>query len=224
MSAATPYPTSNFAEHCPSSTDKQNGHGYGRVYDRIILPCLDRTAQLHVLEIGVHTGGSMRLWESLFPAARVFGIDIDLRCTDHATDRTRVFIGDATQAGVLSKVCDVAEPGFNLIVDDGSHAERDYLTTFFMLFPALVADGVYVVEDMQSSDMQRFHAALGDVNPIAWTAAWSSTSPGRWIGAIGSGPWGAPGACNPTRRGHVYETAGAGSRRCFHCQRPEGVP
>ena len=40
---------------------------------------------------------------------------------------------------------------FDIIIDDGSHLRKDVIKSFHLLFPHLNNDGLYVVEDMQTS-------------------------------------------------------------------------
>lgn len=62
-------------------TDKSSdGHGYMDAYERILNPEL-RT----ILEIGVASGGSLRMWSELFPHAHVVGVDLAPACRAHAT-------------------------------------------------------------------------------------------------------------------------------------------
>ena len=39
----------------------------------------------------------------------------------------------------------------DIIIDDGSHVNRDVIFTFNCLFPMLSANGIYVIEDTQTS-------------------------------------------------------------------------
>ena len=39
-------------------------------------------------------------------------------------------------------------PGFDIIIDDGSHDPKDQIKSFESLFPSLKCGGVYVVEDI----------------------------------------------------------------------------
>lgn len=168
---------------CSPVTDKAYSHHYEVAYAAAVLPHLDLLSPLNVLEIGVHNGGSLRLWEALFthPDTRIYGIDIDPRCLALGGDRTVVYCGDQADGTFLAQVGGQTGP-LDLVVDDGSHVESDYLATFDALWPIIRVGGVYVVEDMMVPDMARFSAR---VTPPAWTAVWPSAYPGRWIGMIG---------------------------------------
>jgi hypothetical protein len=44
----------------------------------------------------------------------------------------------------------------DVIIDDGSHINEHVLTSFNILFPILAANGLYVIEDTQSSYWESF--------------------------------------------------------------------
>lgn len=101
----------------------------------------------NVLEMGVETGSSLRMWEEFFPNARIWGIDINPDCKRHEGGRKSIFIGDQGDNLFLAECADrIGEP-FDLIVDDGSHQVPHQIGGFATLFPRLTSDGVYVVED-----------------------------------------------------------------------------
>lgn len=124
-------------------SDKGAGsHLYGQHYEAHAFPLLPPDPK--ILEIGVHTGGSMRLWKVLFPTGRAFGIDIDPECAKLGVG-DGVFIGDQADPDFLRSVAAAVGP-FDLVVDDGSHAKYDILTSFDALWP--FTSYVYVVEDV----------------------------------------------------------------------------
>lgn len=104
-----------------------------------------------MIEIGVARGGSLRFWEKVFgPDAIIFGIDIDSRCNDLKFSSAKVRIGSQTDSFFLDKV--VAEMGgLDMVIDDGSHINRDVIKTFETLFPKLALGGVYIIEDVATS-------------------------------------------------------------------------
>ena len=62
------------------------------------------------------------------------------------TNNVFVEIGNATNAEFIKKIID--EYGtFDIILDDGSHVNRDVILSFELLFPLLNDNGLYIVED-----------------------------------------------------------------------------
>lgn len=135
-------------------SDKWGSHWYAQHYERHF--CSLRKKQLNILEIGIggyddpQAGGeSLRMWRTYFSQSRIFGIDI---CDKHVHDERRIktFHGSQVDEKFLAEV--VQEIGeIHLIIDDGSHRNEHVLHTFGFLFPKLSKDGIYVVEDTQTS-------------------------------------------------------------------------
>lgn len=127
-------------------TDKI-GAGYLDWYDPILAPLVDRPIDL--LEIGVHKGGSLRLWRDYFPKGRITGIDLRAPDGFEREERIRVFEADQSDTARLSAVAsEVAPGGFDLIIDDASHIGSLTKITFWHLFENhLKPSGLYVIED-----------------------------------------------------------------------------
>lgn len=100
-----------------------------------------------VLEIGVESGNSLKMWEEFFPKATIYGIDVNEQCLQHETHRIKIFIGNQGDPVFLRQVIESAGGSFDIIIDDGSHAAADQIASFTNLFPALSTHGIYVIED-----------------------------------------------------------------------------
>jgi len=100
-----------------------------------------------VLEIGVQTDRSIRMWEEFFPNATIFGLDIDPACERFSGDRRRVLVGDQGDPACLQRAVDAAGGAFDIVIDDGSHRVEHQLASFEFLFPRLSDHGIYVMED-----------------------------------------------------------------------------
>lgn len=135
-------------------SDKEGGHHYAKDYQRHFEPL--RRRRLNVLEIGIggydhplEGGASLRMWRAYFPKSRIFGIDLHDK-SHHDGDRIKTFQGSQADASFLERVAQ--EIGrIDIIIDDGSHHCDHVITTFKVLFPLLDRDGIYVVEDLQTS-------------------------------------------------------------------------
>jgi hypothetical protein len=101
----------------------------------------------HMLEIGLQTDHSIRMWEEFFPAAIIYGIDIDAECKHFAGGRRRIFIGDQSDPLFLRSVVDEIGAPLDIVIDDGSHLPAHQLATFEYLYPAMADHGIYVIED-----------------------------------------------------------------------------
>jgi hypothetical protein len=128
-------------------TDKI-ANDYLRWYDPLLADRVETVR--HLLELGVHRGGSLELWRDYFPHAEVVGIDSDLslfQCSDPA--RIQVFPGSQTDTKFLRTIADqVAPDGFDLIIDDASHFAVKSEISFWCLFEDHLKPGaIYVIED-----------------------------------------------------------------------------
>jgi hypothetical protein len=140
-------------------TDKWGAHKYTPHYQRHFGALRDK--EISLLEIGVggyehegRGGASLRMWKAYFPNAQIFGLDIhDKSFVDE--DRIRTFQGSQTDPEMLDAISEAAG-GLQIVIDDGSHRPEHILTTFDILFPLLAADGIYVIEDTQTSYWPEF--------------------------------------------------------------------
>lgn len=131
-----------------TGTDKSSAlHGYLSAYDTALAHLRDKPLQL--VEIGVHQGASLRMWEEYFPRARLVGIDISPQCQQYATERATVLIGDQAKTQFLRKLARRLRP--MILIDDGSHVWRHQIETLRTLLPVIRPGGFYVVEDIHTS-------------------------------------------------------------------------
>jgi hypothetical protein len=105
-----------------------------------------RDAPINVIEVGVHTGPSIRLWKWYFSRATIVGIDINQACRSLAGGRVHIEIGSQDDPAFLTRVCGKYPP--TIFIDDGSHLATHNIFTFEHVFPLLAPGGLYVVEDL----------------------------------------------------------------------------
>jgi demethylmacrocin O-methyltransferase len=65
---------------------------------------------------------------------------------------TEIFCGSQSDEKILSKIVNKYKK-FDIIIDDGSHVNKDVIKTFNFLFPFLSENGLYFIEDIQTSYM-----------------------------------------------------------------------
>ena len=112
-------------------TDKgPDGHGFTSVYARILDPV--RQTVSRVLEIGVYTGASIRMWRDYFPNAMIIGADENLANATPTGERTKLVAADQSRVDSLEQLA--AKGPFDVIIDDGSHAPEHQVLTFQTLF------------------------------------------------------------------------------------------
>lgn len=120
------------------STDKIEPHGYFPVYLRLASQLGTSAA---VCELGVQSGGSLDMWQALFPAGTVTGVDCDPAARwPEGTRKVVCGQDDPALPGLLGG-------SFDLIVDDASHDGDLTRRSFDLLWPLVSPGGFYVVED-----------------------------------------------------------------------------
>ena len=126
-------------------------HGYIQKYESYFEKIRDE--KLKILEIGIADGKSLLTWSDYFQNSIIIGIDIHkINIVEKNLDRNNIEVHQGSQSDqsfieeLISKYTE-----FDIIIDDGSHLSKDVKKSFELLFPALKNNGLYIVEDMQTS-------------------------------------------------------------------------
>lgn len=129
-------------EQAIERTDKYQS-GYVSVYENL-SEILGTGAA--VCEIGVFQGGSLILWQQLFPdSPAIVGVDIDpMAVWPQGTVQVVAQQDDLT---LPTRLHDLSPSGYDLIVDDASHLGPPTYRTFCNLWPLVKSGGFYVIED-----------------------------------------------------------------------------
>ena len=135
-------------------TDKGQDHSYAHHYQKTFHHLKQK--KLNILEIGVGGysdpnigGASLRMWKAYFRKSNIYGIDYYNK-KPLEENRIRIFQGDQNNAVFLQHV--TKEIGnLDIIIDDGSHINEHVIKTFEILFPLMNKEGIYVIEDTQTS-------------------------------------------------------------------------
>jgi SAM-dependent methyltransferase len=117
------------------------------IYDRYFSDFSNRTITL--LELGVHSGESLKVWASYFPRGTIIGVDIAESGADFSGYPNIVFeLGDQADPGRLKEILlSHAPAGLDIIIDDASHIGHNSAASYATLFPCLNPGGLYVIED-----------------------------------------------------------------------------
>lgn len=120
-------------------------HFYTEVYHAILAERRERV--LNVMEIGVNSGASLRMWEEYFPNATIVGLDKQPETLFNG-GRIRCILADQGSSGALRYAAEQGGGIFDVIVDDGSHDPFHQLLSMVVLLPFLSPSGHYFIEDM----------------------------------------------------------------------------
>jgi len=108
-----------------------------------------------MLEIGVQSGGSTRVWKRYFRGLTSYvGLDIDPRCRMFKSleEGITIITGSQLNTTLLSKICNQYGP-FDFVVDDGGHSNKMIQTSLKSLWNCMKDNGVYVIEDLHTMNM-----------------------------------------------------------------------
>ena len=111
--------------------------------------------EVHILEIGVYSGGSLEMWKHYFgPQCKIYGVDLEPACEVYADESVRIFLGDQADRSFWKRVKQEV-PLLDIVIDDGGHKPHQQIVSLEELLPHLRSGGVYVCEDVQGIS-QRF--------------------------------------------------------------------
>lgn len=147
-----------YAEHRGKLSDKWSL--YLPEYDRLLAPYRKRSVR--ILEIGIQNGGSLEIWQRAFPqAVSIVGCDINPDCArlQYSDPRISVIVGDANTDEVTGRI-QALSPGFDIIIDDGSHRSHDIIQSFARYFPLLADGGLFIAEDLHCSYWRDYEGGL----------------------------------------------------------------
>jgi hypothetical protein len=134
-------------------TDKNTLHSYLPLYQKLLVG--KKETAKNVLEIGIASGGSIKLWSDFFTNATIHGLDTTEinRLWEGIRNKENIRIyasSDAYDNTVFSTNFLNKNIKFDLMLDDGPHS-LDSMKTFIKLYSQLMTDdGILIIEDIQS--------------------------------------------------------------------------
>lgn len=138
-----------------SRTDKNTVHSYLPLYQQLLIH--KKETAKNVLEVGVHHGGSIKLWSDFFTNATVHGLDIihintvwpEIRNKNNIILHTSC---DAYNYDYFNTNFKSKNIQFDFMLDDGPHT-LDSMKNFITMYSQLMTDdGILIIEDVQSWD------------------------------------------------------------------------
>ena len=140
--------------------------GYINLYDEILSSVRNDFSK--VLEIGVETGKSHRMWLEYFPNANIYGIDVFneqdrsnyveefkvLQRGNPYLDRSVLFKGNQSNKEDLQRFISEHGNDFEMIIDDGGHSMEQMQMSLNYLWDSLKGGGLYIIEDLHTCSNQ----------------------------------------------------------------------
>jgi len=132
-------------------TDKNTVHSYFHTYQSLFQHKFNDSN--NILEVGVDKGGSIKLWNDLFPNSSVFGIDIqdniDNNLKLHFNNNSNIHLftnHDAYNSDFVSK--NLSHIKFDILIDDGPHTLESMKSFISLYSPLMNEGGILVIEDV----------------------------------------------------------------------------
>ena len=137
-----------------TGSDKVYGHNFIPIYENYFHNL--RKKSLNILEVGIggyedsQSGGeSLLMWAEYFKNSKITGADIFEKHLK-LPKRVQTIKLDQSNSEELDKLGN-SRGGFDIIIDDGSHVSSHVILTFQTLWKYLNHNGLYIIEDTQTS-------------------------------------------------------------------------
>lgn len=109
-----------------------------------------RLNELNILEIGIGSGPSLKMWYEYFPNANIYAADIN-DSTMYENSRVKTFRADQSDRKQLENLATRIGKPFDIIIDDGGHMMKQQQVSLGTLFKHLKSNGIYFIEDLHTS-------------------------------------------------------------------------
>ena len=138
-----------------SQTDKSTTHCYiENFYEDAFAKY--REKEISLLELGVNTGGSIKLWKEYFiNSIDIVGIELlpyYLQEEFKDIEGVTYYFENAYNKNITSKL-----QQFDIIIDDCAHYVDSQIEALDIYLPLLKEDGIYVIEDIDGSMSDERH-------------------------------------------------------------------
>ena len=132
-----------------TATDKgPSQHNYTELYERLLFQWKDDP--IKIFEIGIAEGGSLAMWQSYFPQARIFAVDI-LDRSQFNNARVTTLIADQANRDQLQAAIAASGSDIDVLIDDGGHSMEQQQVSLGFLFRHVRPGGYYIIEDVHTS-------------------------------------------------------------------------
>jgi hypothetical protein len=141
-------------------TDKGYPKSYvDEFYEDKFSPLID--SEITLVEIGVRSGASLKLWSEYFSKANIIGIDNLSDFNDHQvpinenwTSSEKVTFIDAD--GYLEETVDKINDKIDILIDDGPHTLESHIKLLELYIPKMNNGGMIIIEDISYDPNQLY--------------------------------------------------------------------
>jgi cephalosporin hydroxylase len=141
----------NITSNPDYGTDKGEPKSYiDEFYQKTFEPFSDE--EITLVEIGIRSGASIKLWREFFSKANIIGID---NLQDHNDNRTPInkdWISDGVKFidfdAYSEKIFDILKTNIDILIDDGPHTLESHIKLLEMYIPKMNSGGMIIIEDI----------------------------------------------------------------------------
>ena len=135
-------------------------HGYEEVYKKNLEEIRNRN--IDILEIGSAKGDGLASFYFYFPNSSLIGIDNNPFRIRYKSKRIRYIYSDVSSRKIMENLTNHLNKKFDLIIEDSSHLLIDQIISFVENFKNLKGKGIYVVEDLNFSEIHEKYNPTGE--------------------------------------------------------------
>lgn len=122
-----------------------------------------------ILELGIGTGASLRMWRDFFPNAQIYGVDLS-PATIFQDERIQTYLLNTKDETAMRKLIQEIGSDIDLVVDDGTHREKSQVRAVRALMPVLKNDVIYIIEDVYDAEsikkeLREYNCEIGLTGP-----------------------------------------------------------
>jgi hypothetical protein len=171
------YQIGNSVKDSPIS-DKIWAHYFSDMYGTYFIPYVRRkraqNQKIKLFEISMACdrthgpGPSVAIWKRLLEASKdeIWVAEFNRKCVENMIWRGKAngihpLIGDQSDPVTLNTWIKDSGGEFDLIIDDGRHANKHIYRSFQALWPELVSGGIYFIEDLHVSRIEGYTDRTG---------------------------------------------------------------
>lgn len=152
-------------------------HNFTSAYEVVFDDIKDNIESL--LEIGILSGSSIRMWRDYFTNAQIYGVDIHQEYVNGVKDEDRIIAMQGDQSKPLIPILGDLKD-LDVIIDDGSHQMDHQQRTFGELFRLVKPGGIYILEDLHTSLNPNYTDKFGGYEKSALNMFTMYEETGEW--------------------------------------------
>lgn len=133
-------------------TVKDEAHAYTEFYNDIFEQYKNTGKKINILEIGVDTGASLKMFNMFFDYnCEIYALDIDLSKNTYQAENVHLYhVNQNNKQEIENFLANINNIKFDIILDDGSHQLEHQIHSLLYLYKSLSETGIYILEDLHT--------------------------------------------------------------------------